>query len=646
MSVRTTTTRRRLALLLSLALVVSMASISGAAAEHNGLHVTDLTDADLDSTDLAETLVAINGNGEDVDIVDGSVAYTGDDRAGGVFNGGADIIGFEDGILLSSGQAADVVGPNESPATSTNLGEPGDEDLTDLVGDDTNDATILEFDFEVPESAQQVFFTYVFGSDEYNQWVGSEFNDVFAFWVNDENCAVVADPEDPGETLPVSINTINHGWEARGFDPVNPDLYINNDPHNGDGVIQDPLDVDDAPFDTEMDGFTVPLVCEADVDADETNTMRMGIADTSDALLDSWVLIEAGSLTITPPEPVAHCVDLIADGGDDPKVVGEVCADDDGEDLFVTYTTFDGWMLDETHLAVSTDEPGGGEWTENGWQNRPGNPAPGQFPYSATHDPQVDEFTYTIPLADISGGVSSGDELFIGAHAVVEKEHVILEGGYFADEVDDHEQGVQINLDPVPDARSNPERALTQDYPLADQPPDDIGFFSLGFGHDGEAFEDEGGWIEVGFACPLTAGDGDDLRVWEVTFAPYPEEAADVYAWDDDAGDWVLLGTADNSEPGPPGTSDALTVSDFDLDDVGLTSTDRIRIVDTTDHELFDGTVGSRRGNADGFDLDGVQALQDCTEIKRETAWGDGDRFVDQGNWAMYFTYTVGGSTD
>ena len=53
-----------------------------------------------------------------------------------------------------------------------------------------------------------------------------------------------------------------------------------------------------------MDGFTVPLTCQADVGSGETNTMRLAIADGSDEILDSWVLIQAGSLTVTPPTPV------------------------------------------------------------------------------------------------------------------------------------------------------------------------------------------------------------------------------------------------------------------------------------------------------------------------------------------------------
>jgi hypothetical protein len=50
---------------------------------------------------------------------------------------------------------------------------------------------VLEFEFTA--DAEAVFFEYVFASDEYNEYVNSQFNDTFAFFINGTNCAVIDD---------------------------------------------------------------------------------------------------------------------------------------------------------------------------------------------------------------------------------------------------------------------------------------------------------------------------------------------------------------------------------------------------------------------------------------------------------------------
>jgi uncharacterized repeat protein (TIGR01451 family) len=228
----------------------------------------------LTPADVADALV-----GEGVTV--SNVTYAGANEAAGTFGGGTGVIGFEGGIILSSGSLANVVGPNVEDGITTGNGTPGDEDLDELSGFTTFDAAVLEFDF-VPDGSS-LTFRYVFASDEYNEYVNTEFNDVFAFFVNGENCATVA-----GD--PVSINTINNG-NPFGTDPrSHPELYVNNDLDDGGGTL-----------DTEMDGLTVVLTCQAAVDAGETNHMKLAIADASDTALDSDVFLEAGSLTTVDP---------------------------------------------------------------------------------------------------------------------------------------------------------------------------------------------------------------------------------------------------------------------------------------------------------------------------------------------------------
>lgn len=236
------------------------------------LVVQDLTGG-LTATDLANALV---GTGVSIS----NVVFTGDDAGAGGFSGGTGIIGFEEGIILSSGSVLDVVGPNVLDNVTTEFLTAGDSDLDTLSGFNTHDAVVLEFDF-VPD-ADQLFFTYVFTSDEYNEFVNTQFNDVFAFFVNGANCAIV------GGSDPVSINTINNGNPYGSPPTSHPELYLNNDLDDGGGTI-----------DTEMDGLTVPLNCASAVNANVTNHIKLAIADASDFQLDSAVFIQAGSLTTT-----------------------------------------------------------------------------------------------------------------------------------------------------------------------------------------------------------------------------------------------------------------------------------------------------------------------------------------------------------
>ncbi len=280
---------RALAVVVVLAMVAAaLPSLGAAPAAHaqGGLAVDDLTEAHVTPVALAESL-----SGAGVTIDASSVTFTGDDRGGGSFSGGGGIVGVSGGLVLSSGLATDIVGPNNVDK-SVPLNVPGDDDLEAIVGRSTYDASVLEFDFTVPGGEGTVYFQYVFGSEEYNRYVGSQWNDVFAFFVNGENCATVGEPP-----VEVSVNTINNGREA-AVPPSNDELFINNNPRppgDADGVVPEAELAN-----TAMNGFTVPLECAASVHAG-TNTMKLAIADTADRALDSWVLIEAGTLSVVPP---------------------------------------------------------------------------------------------------------------------------------------------------------------------------------------------------------------------------------------------------------------------------------------------------------------------------------------------------------
>ena len=225
-----------------------------------------------DGTTAAQLASALVGPGVTVD----SVAFTGDAGAAGLFDDPAASVGLSRGVVMSSGLVHDVIGPNESSNTGEDLGQPGDSQLDALLpsGQTTQDAASLTVEFT--PTNPQLAINYVFASEEYEEYVGSEFNDVFAFFVNGVNCALT-----PGTVAPITVNTVNPGSNAL--------FYIPND---------------DGTYDTEFDGFTVVLTCRAAVNPGVKNTLRLVIADTSDGILDSGVFLQASGVSSNPIGPL------------------------------------------------------------------------------------------------------------------------------------------------------------------------------------------------------------------------------------------------------------------------------------------------------------------------------------------------------
>ena len=228
------------------------------------LVVVGIQTEDLSGTLTPEDLVHTLTCGE---LQVSNVKYTGVDVAAGVFQSTPGIIGLNQGIILSTGNIANVIGPNTSDGISVNNGAAGDADLDPLAGDPTHDAAVLEFDFVA--NADRIQFRYVFASDEYNEYV-DEYNDVVAVLVNGVNCAKI------GSDV-VSINTVNL-LKNSGY-------FLNNDIASG------------APLNTEMDGLTTVLTCQAPAKPGVVNHVKMAIADAKDSGLDSNVFIEACSFT-------------------------------------------------------------------------------------------------------------------------------------------------------------------------------------------------------------------------------------------------------------------------------------------------------------------------------------------------------------
>jgi len=223
------------------------------------ISVTDMTDF-ITPQDLVNSIL---GGG----IQASNIVYTGSPMAGGIFSGGIQSgLGIEQGIILSTGSALLATGPNSLDNAGWSHGLPGDADLTALVGGATNDACILEFDF-IPQTAN-FQLNFVLGSEEYEEYV--EYADVFAFYVNGQNIALI-----PGTATPITIGTVNQN--------VNSAYYVSNYPAPGI-------------HDIECDGFTIPITLNATVIPNAVNHIKLAVADFSDTVYDTWIFVNGESI--------------------------------------------------------------------------------------------------------------------------------------------------------------------------------------------------------------------------------------------------------------------------------------------------------------------------------------------------------------
>lgn len=244
----------------------------------------------------------------------------------GTFRNGNSSIGLADGIILSTGSVLNASGPNTATNFTTNFNNTAtDSDLARIIDNSLipiRDVAILEFDFT--PTADEVQFEYVFASEEYCDFVNSDYNDIFGFFIsgpgingpftnNAENIARV-----PGSADFVAINNINHLRNTNYYrdNIAAGDDQLDNCPGaypNVDGV---------ALQDCEYDGFTKILKARSDVIPCATYHIKLVIGDITDGQYDSAVFLaansfEAGESITVEGESASLGVGIVAEGCSD-----------------------------------------------------------------------------------------------------------------------------------------------------------------------------------------------------------------------------------------------------------------------------------------------------------------------------------------
>lgn len=221
-----------------------------------------------------------------------NITYTGFTNAIGEFSvTGPNSMGINSGVVLTTGSiyANDPLlgwgggtdgpmGPNNSGSAGLDNNEPGDPDLEILGGTLSYNAAILEFDF-IPQS-DTVKFKYVFGSEEYMEFVNAGVNDAFGFFLSG-----------PGIAGPFSNGAVNLAVLPNGTPVTIDDVNANN---NGAYYV----DNENPPGQLlQYDGHTVVLTAVHEVQCGLTYHIKIAICDIGDGVWDSGVFLEAGSFS-------------------------------------------------------------------------------------------------------------------------------------------------------------------------------------------------------------------------------------------------------------------------------------------------------------------------------------------------------------
>ena len=186
-------------------------------------------------------------------------------------NGESTDLGIPTGLVLTTGNVLDLNQPGSGFMSTNNATTCNDAQLGTLEPLADYDCCILEFD--VVPSCDEMQIRFVFGSEEYPEWVSSGFNDAFGFFItgpnpaggnyNNNNVAVL-----PNGTTIVSIDNVNAN--------LNNAFYVDNS----------------AGLTNIFDAFTTVLVSDVSVIPCQSYHFKIAIADAGDPFWDSGVFVD------------------------------------------------------------------------------------------------------------------------------------------------------------------------------------------------------------------------------------------------------------------------------------------------------------------------------------------------------------------
>lgn len=216
----------------------------------------------------------------------------------GYFQKNSGDFAFENGIILSTGNAVNAA--NNSSGPSSDNGGVADADINTLFSQtvpfNSKNATVLEFDF-IPQK-DHISLEYIFASNEYGTYQCT-FGDAMAFLLTDAatgntiNMALV-----PNTNQAVSVVTIRSNANNSACTSANVAYFAN---YYGDDLLKP----------VNFKGITVPMTAQSSVVPFTTYHLKIVIADRMDPLFDSAIFIKGGSFDMDN----LNNVELLSDNG-------------------------------------------------------------------------------------------------------------------------------------------------------------------------------------------------------------------------------------------------------------------------------------------------------------------------------------------
>lgn len=215
---------------------------------------------------------------------------------------------IDSGIILTGMSVAESFTTNSSWQTSLANGNiTPDNDLLAIDAKAKYDTVVFEFDVTLGANTKLLMVDYQFASEEYNEYVGSQFNDAFGFFVSGGDLtktyniarvvgkSTIVTTANIGNYVPVTVNNVNNGTLGAYRDGTpailtNSQYFINNC-KKGTGIPD--CTQANPPVDVEYDGLTHKLHATLDnLTPGVTYHFKMALADTGDNQWDTGVFVD------------------------------------------------------------------------------------------------------------------------------------------------------------------------------------------------------------------------------------------------------------------------------------------------------------------------------------------------------------------